>query len=348
MSGFLTAQTLIQCPILEVFEYVTDPDLLPQWVPLYTQVKPLKQTQPGCLTRGDSFEATLGFFTNMFGNVFEGMQQSPLVFGPKVTVYVDDLVHGRRVAYRSNQGWTTLCDFESRNGETLLTMTQSLWSLPGLFATYFIGPMQAFYNDIYREILNGLKRRLEGRSVERQPKIFFSYRREIAGHVGGRIYDALTTEFGRGVVFRDTDSLLAGGYWQDDIKSAIRQCDVVVVHIGDQWEDKIKARLEAGNYDGLRDELEAALQVPEEARPHIVPVFTMENREATVSSRMKNIADELKPHAAELKTIYDEFTGRRQALRVRADPDFRHDLEGMLRAVWARFRLEPTTHGSRL
>jgi hypothetical protein len=40
--------------------------------------------------------------------------------------------------------------------------------------------------------------------------------------------------------------------------------------------------------------------------------------------------------------ICGKFTKRLQVQRLREDPDFNRDLEGMMRAVWSRFR--PSGH----
>lgn len=348
MDAFLTASIMIQAPLLEVFDYVADPLRLPEWVPVYNDVRNVQRRSPESLSIGDTFDANFAIFPNVFGGSFDSDARLPhapgsfssVMAGLPLSVRVDDLVHGRRLSYRANVGWTTLCDFESVGGNTVMKMTQSMWSLPGLVSSYFMGPMQALYNEIYRGILQGLKRRLEGRAVEGVPRIFFSYRRVDARHVGGRIYDSLVAEFGRGTVFRDTDSLLAGGDWQVDIQQAIRNCKVVVVHIGDNWERLLVERRDGE--DGLRDELEAALGGSTFV-PSIIPVLTSDAEEQiSVAARLLKLDRELEKVADVAPGIREKFTKKLQVQRLREDPDFSRDLEGLMRAVWACFRAPPT------
>jgi hypothetical protein len=199
---------------------------------------------------------------------------------------------------------------------------------------YWIGPMQAIANDMARNILEGLKGRLEGRAIEFQPKVFFSYRRSDARYVGGRIFDALTAEFGPGTVFRDSSSLLAGGDWNDDINRAIRRSKVVVVHIGDNWERDLLTRMDTS--DGLRDELETALSEGDHIR--IVPVITSNRASFNYQERMAEIAATLEGMSGQAPHIREKFTSKLQALYLREDPDFNQDLERLMRAVWVKFR----------
>src|SRR6185295_7703769 len=125
-------------------------------------------------------------------------------------------------------------------------------------ASYLARFARPVVNDLIGEVLSGLKRRLETRNVESQPLIFFSYRRSQARYVGGRIYDALCSEFGPRSVFRDVDSILGGGEWTSDIDKALNECRVVVAHIGEGWEDALKQRWNDDPPDVLRLELERA------------------------------------------------------------------------------------------
>jgi hypothetical protein len=340
----MTGSIVIRSPLLEVFDYVADPDNLPEWVPLYSDIKVEEARVPGCASKGDCFSASLSLLPPAVREMLPFADYvlpfwgavPPYGSGPRITVSVDDVVHGRRLSYRANTGWTTICDFEPSVNSTILSVTQSLWSLPGLLMSYWIGPLQAMANDMTGKVLEGLKRRLEGRAVEPKPKVFFSYRRSDARYVGGRIFDALTAEFGLGTVFRDSNSLLAGGKWADQIDEAIRGCRVVVVHMGDGWETTLLDRARGGQRDGLRDELEAALSEGEKIR--LAPVLTSNRDNFNVGERMAEIAAAVQSLGDKAPHIMKTFTAELQVPHLREDPDFKQDLEHLMRAVWREFR----------
>jgi hypothetical protein len=302
---------------LEVFDYIADPARLPEWVPVFSNTVTKHVAQHGRTSKGDTFMARFSLTPPAFQDMLFFRQLAMFIAIPEIKVTVDDVVHGRRLAYRANTGWTTICDFESSAGRTLFTMTQSLWSYPGLLMNYWIGPMKAIVNDMAINALEGLKGRLENRAIEFEPKVFFSYRRSDVRYVGGRIFDALTAEFGPGTVFRDSSSLLAGGDWNDDIDKAIKRCKVVVVHIGDHWEGDLLARLNTN--DGLRDELEAALSEGNNIR--MVPVITSNRDNFNHAERMAEIAITLEGLGDKAPHIREKFTSKLQALYLREDPD---------------------------
>ena len=64
--------------------------------------------------------------------------------------------------------------------------------------------------------------------------IFLSYRRTDRDYAR-ELYHRLTTEFGEGSVFRDSDSLVMGENWQDGITKALDQCRSVLILIGPGW-----------------------------------------------------------------------------------------------------------------
>ena len=102
--------------------------------------------------------------------------------------------------------------------------------------------------------------------------IFLSYRREDSAGHAGRLYENLTKRFGIGSVFRDIDTLPAGGDFVEMIGAAVRNSDVALVIIGPRW---LTARGPTGERrlddpdDFVRNEVEAAL-----SRAHwIIPVL---------------------------------------------------------------------------
>jgi hypothetical protein len=304
MKGELSATCVIDCPLLEVFDYVSDPINLPEWGLLYSSVKLVKSKQPKILSSGDTFIARLSLLPGWFEQILTTawLPGYPLV--PEIEIRIDDVVYGRRVAYRANTGWTIICDFEPAAGRTIFTVSHSLWSLQGIMFGYWMSPAQAFLRDLIHRSHQALKQRLEGRETEAMPKIFLSYRRSDAHFVGGRIFDSLVGEFGAGTVFRDTDSLLAGRSWKDDILKTVRDCQVVVVHIGENWENLLIDR--ANSDDFFREEIESALA----GKARIIPVITTSTKDSDVHGRMLNIEKKLgnEDLRAKVPRMIEKFT----------------------------------------
>ena len=91
-------------------------------------------------------------------------------------------------------------------------------------------------------------------------KIFVNYRRDdVPGDARG-VRDALAAKFGRASVFMDIDNLLAGQRFDQELAKALDACDVLVAVIGPRWMDLLKARIESGERDYVREEIAAALQ----------------------------------------------------------------------------------------
>ncbi len=151
-------------------------------------------------------------------------------------------------------------------------------------------------------------------------KIFICYRRQDSQAMAGRIYDRLCGSFGKEAVFRDVDSLPYGQKFPDKVKATVAQCDVFVALIGGQW---LAARDAAGNRrlddadDYVRVEIECALSRSDNLT--VLPVLLYD-------ARMPSKKD-LPPSCSDLA----EFN----ALQVRDDPDFNHDIERVLTTVHA-------------
>jgi hypothetical protein len=352
----LQASVMIDRPILDVFNFVRDIKAHEQWIPFYSNIcfhdepDDAPDTTPGTvrfLKKGEYFKATVVPLRFLDPIARLGI---PLVPGSRIKVYLDDVVEGRRLLYRSSDvSWSTLCDFESSAGRTILTTSHSLWSWPAMGVGYWLGPLVPWANDWLRGFLNGLKLRLEGRRVEGSPRIFFSYRRAKAKYAGGRIYDALAHEFGEGTVFRDTDSLLAGTNWFEGIEAALARSQVVVAHIGDGWEEALRERWEArkgakdaSQWDTLLHELNTALTPratesgPGGKQPVVIAVLTSAKEHVTAGERMHELREKLDFLREE--RAYDLLNQRHQSLLLRSDPDFTRDLDLLIRSVWRVFR----------
>ena len=325
----LSASVIIDSPILEVFDYVSRPVNFPEWVPLWSDVTKVEHDR---VKRGDRFLGKISIVPPFL------QQRIPFVerlLSPWIEICADDVVPGRRIAWRARDfGWTTICDFEPMAGKTIFTTTHSAWSFQGLMASYWMGPALAFGNDAIQRVLAGLKRRLEGRAMESEPQIFFSYRQSASGHMGDRIFEALCAEFGENVVFRDKNSLVAGQKWPGVLEETIKNCRVVVLHVASpQWEESIIADADKPD-DYLRKELEWVMQAP---NSHRIPIVTSDVSGLRLSDILKK-ANETLAKATKHPFLQKILDAEMQALRLRPDPDFRHDIEQLMRAVWNRFR----------
>jgi tetratricopeptide (TPR) repeat protein len=149
------------------------------------------------------------------------------------------------------------------------------------------------------------------------PRIFISYRRADSGMFTGRIHDQLKASFGANNVFRDMYNIPAGSDFRAVINEAVGSTDVCLVMIGHQWltvtDAQGKRRLDDPN-DFVRIEVESALRNP---RTRVIPVL--------VDSAVMPAADELPASLADL--------AYRNAVKVRTDPDFPHDMGILIRQL---------------
>ncbi len=156
-----------------------------------------------------------------------------------------------------------------------------------------------------------------------QPSIFMSYRRDDSADIAGRIYDRLSHSFGPGVVFKDVDSIPLGADFRKVVDKTLEHCHVVLAVIGDRW---LITKDSEGNYrlslpdDFVRVELEVALRrgVP------IIPVLV---RGASMPTE-KDLSLELRQLAF------------RNAIQVRADPDFQNDIERLIGGLRAHLKCD--------
>ncbi len=157
-------------------------------------------------------------------------------------------------------------------------------------------------------------------------KVFISYRREDSADVTGRIDDRLYPCFGRDQVFKDVDSIPPGVDFRKHLDGAVSRCNIVLVVIGPNWleicgEDG-KRRLDDES-DWVRFEIETALR----RDIQVVPVLV---RHAKM------------PRATQLPEALRELAFR-NAIDVRPDPDFHHDMERLIKAVEQSLLAPPET-----
>ncbi len=99
-------------------------------------------------------------------------------------------------------------------------------------------------------------------------RIFISYRRGVDENAAGRLFDRIESEFGRGSVFMDVDSVPLGVDFVEVVRKSIEECAVFLPIIGHGWIENI-ARLEDPN-DFVRVETSLALA---EEKLSIIPVL---------------------------------------------------------------------------
>jgi hypothetical protein len=106
--------------------------------------------------------------------------------------------------------------------------------------------------------------RRTGRGIAtRNVRVFISYRRgDTSGHAG-RLYDALTAEFGEQHVFLDVDKIEPGLDFVEEVKRAVGGCDVLLALMGADWTTMTNP--EGGRrlndpHDFVRLEIEGALE----------------------------------------------------------------------------------------
>ena len=150
------------------------------------------------------------------------------------------------------------------------------------------------------------------------PSVFISYRRDDSRDQAGRLYDHLVEQFGQELVFKDVDSIPLGSDFRAVLTERVAACDVFLAIIGDAWlsiagPGGIRRLDDPGDF--VRIEIEAALgrKIP------VIPVL--------VGSSSVPKAEELPESLREL--------AYRNAVAVRPNPDFQHDVERLIRGVKA-------------
>lgn len=103
--------------------------------------------------------------------------------------------------------------------------------------------------------------------------IFISYRRDDAAAYAGRLYDGLRERYGDDHVFMDVDRIQPGENFATVIERSVRNADVVLAVIGEQWlavtNDAGQRRLDDPE-DFVRLELKAALDTGRRLIPVLV------------------------------------------------------------------------------
>lgn len=147
-------------------------------------------------------------------------------------------------------------------------------------------------------------------------KIFMSYRRTDSMALSGRIYDRLVQHFGYPNVFKDVDNIPPGEDFPQYIQRSLRDSAIQLVIIGPHWLDALtpegQPRLTTPG-DFVHTEIATALRL---GLP-IIPVL--------VEGAAMPSPDLLPTDLRKLALI--------NAVRVRDDPDFSHDMQSLIAAI---------------
>jgi hypothetical protein len=152
--------------------------------------------------------------------------------------------------------------------------------------------------------------------AKRVQKTFISYRRADSGDVTGRIYDNLVGRFGRGVVFKDVDTIPLGADFRSYLDEAVAESDVFLAIIGPRWlrvQDADRSSFLDDPKDFVRIEIASALQRGIPLIPVLVSGATM-------------------PSEQDLPDVVGELSYR-NGVPVRPDPDFHNDIERLSKGI---------------
>ncbi len=162
-------------------------------------------------------------------------------------------------------------------------------------------------------------------------RIFISYRREDSADVSGRIRDRLEMKYGKEAVFTDVDSIPLGANFKEHIGLNVGQCKVFLPVIGPLWltiKDNSGLRRLDSPKDFVKAEIEAALQ-------RNIPVIPLLVQGASM------------PSAGDLPESINELAFR-NSIPVRPDPDFRKDMDRLIKGISHYLKNEPQTSASHL
>lgn len=146
--------------------------------------------------------------------------------------------------------------------------------------------------------------------------IFISYRRSDSNDVTGRIYDRLAEHFGRGVVFKDVDSIPFGVDFRTHLQQGVGHCQVLVAVIGPTWLSVSDARGQR-RLDNPEDWVRAEIEI---ALGRDIPVIPL-----LVGGASPPVADALPESLRDLT--------HRNCAQARPDPDFHHDMERLIQRL---------------
>ena len=116
--------------------------------------------------------------------------------------------------------------------------------------------------------------------------VFISYRREDSEGDARALYNRLAEETDQSNLFLDFEAISAGDDWRSRIDDTLEKVQAVLVVIGPQWLDILKARADAGGPDLVRREIAASLTKP---GVRVVPVIVKGARMPTADALPEDI-----------------------------------------------------------
>jgi TIR domain-containing protein len=147
------------------------------------------------------------------------------------------------------------------------------------------------------------------------PNIAISYRRSDSSALAGRIFDRLTTRYGKHAVFMDVDNIPVGVDFRAHIDQTLRHTDILLVVIGAQWV-------------GARDGADARIFEP--ADPVRVEVETALTRKTTIIPVL--IDGARMPEAGRLPATFGNFAYL-NAADVTTGRDFHAQMDRLIAAI---------------
>src|SRR5262249_39600160 len=145
--------------------------------------------------------------------------------------------------------------------------------------------------------------------------IAISYRREDSLPVAGRLYDRLQSEYGKGNVFMDFDSIPYGVDFREHIKQMIDRSNVLIAMIGPDWVGRQKHR--GRRIDDPADFVRLEIAYALERDLRIIPVLVGNTVMPRPDVLPKNI----------------EALAFRNALSLDVGIDFHHHAERLVSAI---------------
>ncbi|MEU4205653.1 toll/interleukin-1 receptor domain-containing protein [Streptomyces sp. NPDC045470] len=105
--------------------------------------------------------------------------------------------------------------------------------------------------------------------MTQRPEIFINYRTADAPDGAALIENHLSQRFGTELVFRDGKSIPAGSLFPEALRSAVRNCSVLLAVIGPRWLDSLRGQAADGGDDWTCREIAEAL----ESGAQVIPVL---------------------------------------------------------------------------
>jgi hypothetical protein len=155
------------------------------------------------------------------------------------------------------------------------------------------------------------------------PTIAISYRRADSEAVTGRIFDRLSSYYGKEAIFRDIDSIPPGIDFRVHINETLRKTNILIAIVGPEWLGTSSGGLERIHQesDAVRIEVETALR----RRLPLIPVL---------------IGNTRMPSPDQLPPSLKDFSFR-NALKVDTGQDFDYHMDRLIRSMDAILSQSP-------